>query len=326
MDETPFEPAPPFHPWDEEERLGATKGRIRQLRTRKAAATGAAAALAIAVVLAVTLTGTSSGAHPVGVLGQPGTTDLPAGVDTTTTSTSTTTSTTVPAPATTTITTPPPPDTSTTTVAPTTTTTTAPTAITGTVFGPTGAPLAGAYVEGFKGGSVQTDSQGHYSIPCNTGVLLGGSWAVPFGSASGGWASTASEATPGPGYIFSGGATGVSAAITPKCGSTTDFHLPAGSGVTIHFTNSMPSGDRGPADNLYLPGLGDSSEFLDPPLDADNNQVVDQLGSGSLRIDGVATDFDCSGPGVSGSGPIWYVALSAGQTPTVYCSFVSGSN
>lgn len=62
MDESPFEPARPVYRSDEADRLDASKRRIRQLKTRKAAAGGMAAVLAVGGVIAgVALT--SHGAH-----------------------------------------------------------------------------------------------------------------------------------------------------------------------------------------------------------------------------------------------------------------------
>lgn len=325
MDESPFEPARPIFPADDGDRLDATKRRIRQLKARKAAAVGGAATLAVAGVLAgVALTGHGKGSQPVGVAAGP----TPSSSSTTAAQVTSTTTTTTLTPATTTTAAELPAATSTTTTTSTTvaatTTTAAPTTITGQVLDPNGQPVARAFVESAGVPYVVTGDQGRYSIECGGGPLLAGTWAVPLSAED--YDSTADATTVGPGYIFSGGATDLGHATTPKCGSVVNFELPPGAGVTIHFTNSMPSGDPGPADNLYLPGLDDGSYFIDPPLDANNDQVVEQLGSGTLRIDGVATDFDCSGPGVSGSGAIWYVSLRAGQSATVDCAFVEPSS
>jgi hypothetical protein len=327
MDDSPFEPAQPVYPPDEGDRLDATKRRIRQLKTRKAAALGGAATLAlVGVVAGLALTNPGTGGHRVEVVAGPGT-SISATTVPQFTSTTSTTAPTTPSPATSTTTTivPPPtsPTTSTTTsttVAATTTTTLPPRTVTGQVFDASGQPVARAFVESAGGAYVVTGDQGRYSIECGVGALLAGSWAVPMSAQL--YNSTTDATTPGPGYIFSGGATDLSHATTPRCGSVVNFHLPPGAGVTIHFTNPIPSGDPGPADNLYLPGLNDNPYFLDPPLNANNNQVVEQLGSGTLRIDGVATDFNCSGPGVTGSGAIWYISLRAGQSATVDCAFV----
>ena len=287
---------------------------------RAAAVAGAIVLVVAGVVAGLALSGHGTGARRVGVAAGP-TTDRSS---TTVLVAPSTTPTTAPPLATsiTTATTLPPPTitTTTTTVAEPTTTTLAPTTITGQVLDPTGQPVARAFIESGGVPYVITGDQGRYSIKCGGGPLLAGAWAVPLSSED--YDSTADVTTLGPGYIFSGNATDLSHATTPRCGSVVNLQLPPGAGITIHFTNSMPTGDPGPADNLYLPGLDYGPYFIDPPLDSNNDQVVEQLGSGSLRIDGVATDFNCSGPGVTGSGAIWYVSLTAGHSAAVDCAFV----
>ena len=65
-------------------------------------------------------------------------------------------------------------------------------------------------------------------------------------------------------------------------------------------TDPVPSVSGGPIDNLYLPGLGAQAGLETDPVTTNNQQIVAELGAGSLRIDGVSTPFTCSGPGVAG--------------------------
>lgn len=202
------------------------------------------------------------------------------------------------------------------------------TGITGTVTGPDGQPVAGAYVIGVNSLSeVRTNANGQFTMACSPAPqpLLAASWLISLAAVNGAKAGTFNPATsqrppstPGPGYVFSGGRATLAGATTPACGSTVDFALPAGASVTIDWHGPMPS--PAPVDNLYLPGLGPAAVLETQPLDASNQQVIDQIGPGMLQIDEAGASFSCSGPGVSGAHPYWYVQVAAGHAMTLDCT------
>jgi len=158
--------------------------------------------------------------------------------------------------------------------------------------------------------------------------LIAATWLVPVAHSTGGGVAYGRDTTsygpppttPGPGYIFSGNVSQLADAASPACDSRVDFHLPTGSSVTISWQGAGSAAL--PIDNLYLPGLGQAAALETEPLNAAGQQVVDQLGSGSLQVDGVSTSFECSGPGVSGAQAIWHVAVTAGQSAAITCTTV----
>jgi hypothetical protein len=235
-----------------------------------------------------------------------------------------------------------------TTVPPKTTTTNAGRpATSGVVTDSSGRPVAGAYVIGLNNLAVaRTDARGHYSMACVDQKLVAAAWLLPVMTAgpggSGGFSYGVNTTnygpppgTPGPGYVFSGGASDVTAATRAGCGGTlVNFRLPAGGTVDITWTSRStppgtdvgptttdpdPSVSAGPIDNLYLPGLGTQAALETDLATTNNQQIVAQLGAGTLRIDGVSTPFTCSGPGVAGSGAVWTVPVQAGKTTSVTC-------
>ncbi|MGH9069742.1 MAG: hypothetical protein ACRDX8_00915 [Acidimicrobiales bacterium] len=135
----------------------------------------------------------------------------------------------------------------------TTPTTAAPTAITGTVSGPDGQPVSGAYVVSVdKLAVARTDAKGQYSMPCGSYTqpqpLVAANWLVPVGPPmAGSYAYSRNTTsypspptTPGPGYVFSGASTNLSGATSPACGSTVNFALPAGASVRSTGTGQSP--------------------------------------------------------------------------------------
>src|ERR1019366_1744270 len=99
----------------------------------------------------------------------------------------------------------------------------------GTVTDPNGKPSSGAYVIGLNNLAIaRTDAAGHYSMPCVQQKLVGATWLLPVDSprpgVSGGFGygtDTTSYGSPptaaGSGYVFSGGASDLSAATTVAC-------------------------------------------------------------------------------------------------------------
>lgn len=219
------------------------------------------------------------------------------------------------------------------------------TALTGRVTDSAGNPVAGAYVIGLDSLTVvQTDSSGQFSMPCElstNGVegsrsepLVAASWLLPVeapgqGSYALGRNTTdygPPPSTPGPGYVFSGGAATAAGATPASCnGQAHDFVLGPGGSVDVqvldHSGNPVSSSVEPPPDNFYLPGLEDHAALETVPLSANGHQLLAQLGTGELRIDGTNSTLDCSGPSVSSDQSIGGadVAVVAGQTVDVVC-------
>ncbi len=243
------------------------------------------------------------------------------------------------------VTTTTPPTTSTTSTSTSTvpTTAVAPAGTTsGTVTGPDGTPVAGASVIGLDNLAVAvTDANGDYSMPCVAQPLVAASWLIPVYSPSPGTSGGYSYGTdstsygapptsPEPGYVFSGGASGVSGASTVTCnGQPVDFQLPQGGAVDIawkNITSSELAQGTTPIDNLYLPGLGRQAALETAPVSSSGDQVIDGIGPGTLNIDGVSTSFSCTGPGTSADGQaIYSVTVTTGQTTFVTCTIATGT-
>jgi hypothetical protein len=205
------------------------------------------------------------------------------------------------------------------------------------VYGPTGAPLAGAYVIGLGNLDVaKTNSAGRYTMNCANQALVAANWLLPVGLDQSGLIqpgvnvtdAQAQPTAPGPGYIFSGGGNDMTTAVVPPCNGTAyNFHLPAGASAVITWNGGATPGTTtttsadGPIDNLYLPGLAAGGDFETEALNADGQQVLTQLGSGDLRIDGVSSDFSCtSAAKITGNdSAIVYVPLTAGHTVDISC-------
>lgn len=209
---------------------------------------------------------------------------------------------------------------------------------TGVVSGPDGKPLAGAYVIGMDDLAVATtDGSGRYSMPCVHQPLVAATWLLPIDKPrpgrSGGWLFGVDTTTygppptsPGPGYVFSGGASDLSGAVTVRCdGKPVDFQLPASGNVEITWRTASGadgSGTSDPIDNLYLPGLGTQAALETAPVSSAGTQVVDGLDAGSLRIDEVAASFSCTGATATGYGA--EVTVVAGRTSDVTCTITGG--
>ena len=233
------------------------------------------------------------------------------------------TTTTVPPPPTTL---PPPPPTSPPTSA------TAPGVITGTVDDTSGQPVAGAYVIAVDSPTVvaRTDASGRYTMLCQApadGIsrgeaLVASAWPVPVGEPY-----TPPPAVTGPGYVFSGDAPNLAQASTINCGGPpANFVLPSGGGADIEFLDPsgaplVPAPNAVPVDNLYLPGFGGNGTIETAPLSG-NHQIVQQLGAGTLYIDGTTSTLSCRGTGVvpdagrAGAD----VTITPGTTTQVICT------
>ena len=308
------------------ELLAVARRRGMQIqRRRRAVAVGCGCLVAVTLGAGVVAAVPGPGGREVRVLTPPAT-----GATTTTTATSL----------------PPPPTTSavptsvpavpiahpvTTTPVPTNTTT-------GTVTGPDGRPVANAYVIGLTNlNVVQTDARGRFAMPCVAQKLVAATWVLPVQSPqpgpSGGYRYRSDTtdypqgtppAGPGPGYVFSGGASRLSGAATVACnGSPVNFQLPPGGAVDIRWVHPPRSGQNGPIDNLNLPGLENQAALETVDVSSTGHQVLSQLGPGTLEIHPVATPFTCSGPGVTGSDGIYTVAVAAGQVSPVTCMVTS---
>jgi hypothetical protein len=194
--------------------------------------------------------------------------------------------------------------------------------LTGTVDDSSGRPVAGAYVIGLDSLTVaRTDASGQFTMSCQlvaNGIsgnraepLVASSWLLPVqptGQGSYGYGHNTTLYGPPPtgaglGYAFSGGSDDATSASIVSCGSPAPhFVLDPGGGVDIEFVD--PSGapisesaNSIPVNNLYLPGLGDHAALETAPL-SDGHQLIQQLGAGTLRIDGTTTTLSCHGAGV----------------------------
>jgi len=204
--------------------------------------------------------------------------------------------------------------------------------ITGTVDDSSGQPVAGAYVIVVGSPTVvaRTDASGRYTMLCQQpadGIsrgegLVASAWPVPVGEPY-----SPPPAVAGPGYVFSGDVPNLAQASTVNCGGPpANFVLPPGGGVDIEFLDKSgaplaadPSGP--PVDNLYLPGFGGTGTLVTAPLSG-NHQVVQQLGAGTLYIDGVTSTLSCQGTGVvpDASRAGADVTITAGTTTQVICT------
>jgi hypothetical protein len=337
MPDTPPTPAPDSLA-AEALRRGKRLRRRRLLVHRGATSAALLGVVAVAVVLKVAVS-----PSPHAGAADPGTSTTAPGSPTT--SASTTTSTISPPNSTTPTTTITPPTTTSTSTTTSTTTTVPPTTVaqsgttSGTVTGPGGQPVGGAYVIGLDNLAVAvTDANGDYSMPCVSQPLVAASWLIPIDSpspgTSGGYAygtDTTSYGAPptssGPGYVFSGGASDISTASTVTCdGQPVDFQLPQGGAVDITWSGSA-KGTTPPIDNLYLPGLGHQAALETAPVSSSGQQVIDQIGPGTLQIDEVSTPFSCTGPGTTADGQaIFSVTVTAGQTTSVTCTIGTASS
>jgi hypothetical protein len=249
-------------------------------------------------------------------------------------------------PATTTL---PPATTAPPTSSPTSPPTSAPTpggVISGTVDDSSGQPVAGAYVIGLDSLTVaQTDASGQFTMSClltANGIsgnraepLVASAWLLPVQpSGQGSYAFGRNTTIYGPpptaaglGYMFSGGSLDAANAAIVSCGGPPPhFVLGTGGGVDIEFVDSSgaPLADNAatvPVDNLYLPGLGDHAALETAPLSG-GHQVVQQLGAGSLQIDGTTTTLSCQGPGVVPDPGVAGadVTITPGMTTKVICT------
>jgi hypothetical protein len=337
MPDTPATPAPDSLA-AEALRRGKRLRRRRLLVHRGATSAALLGVVALAVVLKVAASPSphASPASPGTGAPTPQSTTTSAAAPSSTTLSPTTTT----APTTTTTS----PTTSTTSTTAVTTTTVAPSGTTsGTVTGPDGQPVGGASVIGLDNLVVAvTDANGDYSMPCVPQPLVAASWLIPVytpspgtsGGYSYGTDSTsygAPPTSPEPGYVFSGGASDISAAATVACdGQPVDFQLPQGGAVDITWKNitySESAQGTTPIDNLYLPGLGRQAALETAPLSSDGQQVIDGVGPGTLQIDGVSTPFTCTGPGTTADGQaIYSVTVTAGQTTFVTCTIPTASS
>lgn len=330
MDDRPFPPAEPIHLADEQERLAATLRRMRRRRASRAGL-GAATVAGVVAVAAPHIPGSPgrqvTAANPPATVAVP--TSIPAHVPSTAIAPVPTT---VPAIA--------------TTVPATTATAPIPNVTSGTVTGPDGQAVADAYIIGLGNLAVaRTDAGGHYSLPCVAQKLVGATWLLPVNSpkpgSSGRWGYGTGTTDYGPpptsagaGYVFSGNTSDVSTATTVTCnGTPVDFRLSAGGAVDITWASSSPGSTTTtavaggasqntdlPIDNLYLPGLGQQAALETAPVSPSGHQVIDRMGPGTLRIDGVSSPFTCTGPGVTGSGALWTVTVNTGQTEHMTCT------
>lgn len=217
--------------------------------------------------------------------------------------------------------------------------------LTGVVRDAAGDPVPDAYVIGLESLTVvRTDSAGRFSMPCVLSTrgeagrraepLVASTWLLPVETPGDGSYALGENTTnygpppsaPGPGYSFSGGATDASRASTARCdGHTFNFFLHPGGNVDIQIFGPtgkpVASSVLSPPDNLYLPGLGKYAASETAPLSSDGRQVLSELGSGVLRIDGTTATLDCSGRGVApdpaDAGAD--VSVVAGQTVSVIC-------
>ena len=267
MDDELFGSPEPIYFPDEEARLAATAKRVKRLRRRKAGIALAAVAI-VATVLPFAVSAGAPSGHRVNVVGSPTTvppttassvvvpsTTAPT-VATTTGSTvvvpntSSATSTTVPIAS---ATTNPAPET-TVPAAAATTTTQPPNTLTGTVTGPNGQPIAGAYVIGLDNLQyVTTDQSGHYTMTCAKQPLMASTWIPWLDNASqpglaqpqpaegylgkSVWTTNGQPPPAGPAYTFSGKAGTANTATIPTCGSTpVDFQLPESGSIYLTST------------------------------------------------------------------------------------------
>jgi hypothetical protein len=218
--------------------------------------------------------------------------------------------------------------------------------LTGTVDDSSGRPVAGAYVIGLDSLTVaRTDASGQFTMSCQliaNGIsgnraepLVASSWLLPVqptgqGSYGYGHNTTLYGAPPtgaGLGYAFSGGSIDAASASIVSCGGPAPhFVLDQGGGVDIEFLASSgapltESANGVPVDNLYLPGLGDHAALETAPL-SDGHQVVQQLGAGTLQVDGTETTLSCQGAGVvpTTSSGVVDVTITPGTTTKVVCT------
>jgi hypothetical protein len=206
-----------------------------------------------------------------------------------------------------------------------------------------GNPVADAYVIGMTNLSVaRTDADGHYALPCSAQKLLAASWILPVmtaGTTSINYGVNTTVYGPPPiasgaGYVFSGGVSDLSQASPVVCdGNPVNFQLPVGATVDITWvtgsgpvdgsattttvTSAPPSNS---IDTLYLPGLKDQAAPETAPVSATGQQVIAQLGPGTIQINGTGTPFTCSGASVAGDGSTWYVSVPAAVITSVTCT------
>jgi hypothetical protein len=198
--------------------------------------------------------------------------------------------------------------------------------VSGTVTDSSGHPIANAIVTGLVSlESSPTDSAGHFVLRCHGEPLVASSWELPLLPPNYG-AGPLPLTGPipidqGPGYAFSGGASDVATASIAACdGVPVDFVIGGGGTVDIVFDPSLLS--LLVIDNLYLPGLGEQSSIVIPPISSDGHQRISRLAAGVLRIDGAMATLSCSGPGVSNDASIAgaTVVVVPGETVNVSCT------
>jgi hypothetical protein len=205
-----------------------------------------------------------------------------------------------------------------------------------------GNPVSDAYVIGMTNLSVaRTDADGHYSMPCTAQKLVAASWILPVmaaGTTSLVYGQNTTFYGPPPvasgaGYIFSGGVNDLSQASPVVCdGNPVNFQLPVGATVDITWvtgsgpvdgsettstTTSVPPPNS--IDGLYLPGLDSQAAVETAPVST-GQQLIAQLGPGTIQINGTGTPFTCAGAGVAGSGSTWYVSVPAAAVTSVTCT------
>jgi hypothetical protein len=197
--------------------------------------------------------------------------------------------------------------------------------VSGTVTDSSGNPIANAIVTGLVSlESTPTDSAGHFVLGCHAGPLVASTWELPLLPPHYGAGVLPLQGPvpvdQGPGYAFSGGATDEASASIATCdGVPVNIVVGAGGTVDILFDSSLLS--LLVIDNLYLPGLGEQSSIVIPPI-SDGHQRISRLAAGVLRIDGAMATLSCSGPGVSNDASIAgaTVIVVPGETVNVACT------
>jgi hypothetical protein len=208
-----------------------------------------------------------------------------------------------------------------------------------------GNPVADAYVIGMTNLWVtQTGTDGHYSMPCTAQKLVAASWRLPVMTAG----TTPMDMdygvntteyglppdTSGPGYVFSGEVSDLSQASPVACdGNPVNFQLPVGATVDITWVTGPLPGDSSETtspttsahppnliDKFHLPGLKDQAAPETVAVSPTGQQVIAQLGPGTMQIDGTGTPFTCVGADPAGDGSTWLVTVAAAAVTSVTCT------
>ena len=177
--------------------------------------------------------------------------------------------------------------------------------VSGTVTDSFGNPMANTIVTGLVSlESSPTDATGHFVLGCHAEPLVASTWELPLLPPHYG-AVCCPHRAPSPSIQVPG----TPSREAERRGERVDRQLRWRAGRLRHwwgrhgrhpFDSSLLS--LLIIDNLYLPGLGEQSSIVIPPI-SDGHQRISRLAAGVLRIDGAMATLSCSGPGVNNDAP-----------------------